>query len=107
MLTFKPTEHTPKTYPFEDVLGLIPYFLDEADERSAKEQIHASYAYGGGWRSFNGFELKADNSIKHPGGPALRPIAYAKLRDEEIFIYPYARVLIRQPNGDFEIARID
>lgn len=107
MLHFEKTKHANPAWDIFDIAGFIPDFLDESDERSAKEQIHSSYAHGGGWNSFSGFELKDDNFIKYPGDPALPPLAYAKLRDETIYIYPHAWVLILQPNGSFEIARID
>jgi hypothetical protein len=31
-----------------DMLGFIPQFLDDADPRPAREQLHSAYAHGGG-----------------------------------------------------------
>lgn len=88
--------------------GLIPDMLRTADPRPAREQFDAAYAHGGGWAPFRGFKFNAKNqSITYPGDPSLLPLARGKLRDEIILIYPYAWVGILQPNGDFEVARMD
>lgn len=97
--------HHPQMTP--DHLGLIPSFLSENDPRPAKEQIHDAYAHGGGWNSFKGFEMLADGSIKYPGDPAHRVLAQTQLRDEIIRYYDYSWLAIVQPDGSFEIARID
>lgn len=95
--------------PTQAMLGLIPAFLKESDPRSAREQINDRYAHGGGWFSIKGFKHNAeDNSIKYPGNPRMRPIATAWLHDKErIFIYPHGWVMILQPDGQFNIARLD
>jgi len=88
--------------------GLIPDMLRTADPRPAREQFDAAYAHGGGWLPFRGFKFNAKNqSITYPGDPSLLPLARGKLRDETILIYPHAWVGILQPNGDFEVARMD
>lgn len=93
----------------EDMLGLIPSFLDEADPRPAREQFHENYAHGGGWRPVKGWQLSAETppSIKYPGDPALHPLAETKLRDEHILLYPHAWIVVLQPDGSFELARMD
>lgn len=88
-------------------LGFLPAFLDDADPRPAKEQFNENYKHGGGWRKFEGFTLHKDNSISYPDDPPLYPIAWTKLRDEAIFVYQSSWVLVRQPDGSHEIARID
>lgn len=90
-----------------DLLGFIPQFVTDADPRPAAEQFNEAYAHGGGWSPMGGWEMRTDGSIQYPGDPALAPVASAKLRDEEIFVYAHAWVAIRQPNGDFEVARMD
>jgi hypothetical protein len=86
-------------------LGFIPSFLSEADQRPAAEQLHE--AYQGGWAPFKGFEMLPDGSISYPGDPALPVLFEVKLRDETIRVYPYAWVAVIQPDGSFEIARMD
>ena len=92
-----------------DVIGFLGGMLDEDDPRPAKEQFDANYQHGGGWQRFDGHTFGGlDNpSLKYPGDPVLYPVARAKLRDESIFLYPYSWVCIVQPNGDYEVARMD
>ena len=90
-----------------DHVGMIPHWLDEADMRNAREQLDDHYQHGGGWRPFEGFKLNRDKSIEYDGDPALKPLAILKLRDEMIAIYQYGWVMILQPNGTFEICRMD
>lgn len=90
-----------------DHLGFIPFFLSENNPASAKEQIDASYAHGGGWRTHHGWTMKSNGALSFPGDPDLRVIAEAKLRDEIIRVYEMSWVAIVQPNGEYEVARID
>lgn len=88
-------------------LGYIPGFLQESDERPAREQINERYKFGG-WQPYSGFtKLTAKNALTHPGDPALIPIAMTRLRDERIFVYQSAWVAIVQPDRTFEVARLD
>ena len=89
-------------------LGYFPYFLDERDPRSAKEQIHANYAHGGGWNSFKMFNLDRETmALSFPDDPPIRPKFLTVLRDESIFVYPLSWVLILQQDGTYDVARID
>jgi len=91
-----------------ELMGYIPQFLLGHDPRSAAEQFNERYAHGGGWRPFDGFVLNHENgSIKYPGDPAYEPVAMIEFRDERIYIYPHAWVLILQPDGSYEVARMD
>jgi len=99
----------PMTYIFfgahdVDELGFLPEFLDEEDPRLASAQFNANYI--GGWNPFPGFTMEGD-TLQYPGDPPLVPIAYTKLRDETIIFYPYAFVAIKQPDGTFEVSRMD
>lgn len=101
-LTKHPDEH------IAGALGFIPSFLSEHDDRPAREQLDMNYAHGGGWSpmamwTFN----EADKSIHYPGDPPLRPIAQANLRSEMILVYQHAWVAIVQPDGSYEVARMD
>lgn len=91
----------------EDHLGLIPMFFDEQDPRPAREQAHESYAHGGGWYRFHGFEMLPDGSLQYPGDPAMQVLATAKLRDETINVYPSAWIAVVQSDGSFEVSRMD
>jgi hypothetical protein len=101
MIWFK---HHPKTTI--DHIGLIPSFLDENDPRPAREQLDEGYAHGGGWRPFKGHEL-TDDGLVYPGDPPSPLLASTKLRDERILVFLHAWVAIVQPDGSFEVARMD
>lgn len=88
-----------------DVLGPIPGFLSEDDPRPAAEQIAENYC--GGWDSFKGFTLGSDETLLYPGDPPLKPIAVTRLRSELIVLYEHAFLRIEQPDGSFDVARID
>src|SRR5258708_6821588 len=91
-----------------DLLGYIPMFLSESDPRPAKEQFDLAYAHGGGWLPMNGWRLDLVTGwLKYPGDPVYKPIARAELRDEVIFVYEHAWVSIVQPDGSYEVARMD
>ena len=85
-------------------LGFLPEFLDEDDPRSAREQFNANYV--GGWGPMSGFLLDGA-CLVYPGDPPLRPIGYTTLRDEVVVFYPYAFVMVKQPDGTFEATRMD
>lgn len=88
-----------------DILGFIPEFLSDDDSRPAKEQFAANYVSG--WRPFNGFKMGEDHSISYPGDPTFPPLASTKLRDELICYYRSSWVAIIQPDGAYEVCRMD
>jgi hypothetical protein len=91
------------------MLGYIPGFIHEDDPRPAKEQLNANYAHGGGWFPMTGFIVVDRDSmkLKYPGDPAMTPLYSAKLREEEIYVYSHAWVVIVQKDGSWEMARMD
>lgn len=106
MITFIPQVQS-SSAKIIDALGMLPEFFSVNDPRSAREQLNDAYAHGGGWSPLPGFKLSADYILKYPGDPPMKPLAAARLRDEEIIIYPHAWVCIKQSDGTFEVARID
>ena len=89
-----------------DALGLIPEFLSESDPRSAKQQFQIVYAHGGGWRPFSGFD-RTDRGLEFPGDPPMELVGFTMLREEMIEVYQYSWVCIVQPDGSYEVARMD
>lgn len=93
-----------------DMLGYIPEFLIADDPRSAREQFNDRYAMigGGGWHrtAARGLVMK-DDGLHFPGDPVMVLLAEAKLRDETIRFYNRSWVSITQPDGSYEIARMD
>lgn len=91
-----------------DILGLIPGMLDDGNDLSAAKQLDHAYSHGGGWRPFDGFVLDKETlGIKYEDDPEMFPLVETKLRDERILFYPYAWVMILQPDNSFEICRMD
>ena len=90
-----------------EMLGFIPSFLSESDPRPAREQIAANYAHGGGWSPIDGFSFPTDGKLKYPGDPPYAPLAISKLRKEVIVFFDYSLLMIMQPDGSYEVARLD
>jgi hypothetical protein len=91
-------------------LGFIPSWLSVHDERSAAEQLNAGYAHGGGWQPFGGGLWKFDREhamLSYPDDPPMKAICAARLRNETIWVFPAAWVLIEQDNGEFEVSRMN
>lgn len=88
-------------------LGLLPEMLNDANPAPAREQFDRGYQHGGGWRPFVGFKLLGNGCILYPGDPSLRPLARTQLRDEKITLFECSWVMIQQPDGSYEIARMD
>jgi len=89
------------------MLGLVPDFLSEDDPASAKEQIDKNYRHGGGWHTFNGFKRLGAIELQYHGDPPLVALAQTMLRKERIVFYQHSWVAIFQPDGTFEVARVD
>lgn len=90
------------------MLGFLPGFLDERDPASAKDQFDKNYQHGGGWQSFDGFVFDpVKHTLKYPGDLPYIPLARMMLRDETIYFYNHAWVAIVQPDGSFDVARMD
>jgi hypothetical protein len=89
-------------------LGHIGKAMTESSPLSAREQINQLYPFGG-WRPTLGDSIKhlGNYNLKYPGDPVMRPIARAKLRDEIICIYQSEFWAVFQPDGSFEVARLD
>ena len=92
----------------ERLIGPLPSFLDPADPRPAREQFDANYRFGG-WRPIKGFtcDWKKDGTIRYPGDPPLRPIAGMHHHREMVMFYDQAFVAVIQPDGTYEVARMD
>lgn len=90
-----------------EALGFIPTFFSPGEEAPAAEQLNRNYQHGGGWRPMKGWSMGPVGEMMFEGDPQLNPIAVAALHDEIIRIYPNAWVSITQPDGRFEMGRVD
>lgn len=92
------------------MLGYLPGFLDEADPDGAEAQFDKNYRRGGGFRPsvtkfrpINGFR-----GLTSPGGdPPLVALYRCKLRDEWVYFYDHAWVLVLRADGTWVVARMD
>jgi len=87
-------------------LGFIPAWLRDDNPKSAKQQLHEGYPFGG-FQPFQGFRLLENNALVYPGDPPQQPLAEASLRDELIVFYPSSWVAVIQKDRSFEVARFD
>lgn len=88
-------------------VGMLPYWLDEADPRSAREQLHDHYLpIGGGWQPMPKFTM-TETTLHYPGDDDIKPLAAMWLRHECVLVYDCSIVAIVQPDGSFEVARMD
>jgi hypothetical protein len=91
-----------------EALGFIPLFLSEDDPRPAREQLDSNYGHGGGWDSFPGFTMLPDGNLQYPDDPPVIALAETTLHDSEIVrFYNHSWVAIIQPDGTFDISRMD
>ena len=89
-----------------ETLGFIPSFLDANDPRGAAAQINDAYVSG--WSPMKGFELGLNPvSLKYPGDPRMYAVSHTTLRQERLYLFPSAWLLILQPDNSFEVSRID
>ena len=88
-----------------EMLGYIPSFLHEDDLRPARKQFDDAYISG--WNPFKGHTMLPNGNLAYPGDPEVRLLAETKLRDEVIRFYDHAWVAIIQPDGSYEISRMD
>lgn len=94
-----------------DDLGMLPAYLSEGNDDKAAVQLDFHYKHGGGWSPFSGFKLQLgqDNRpvLVYPGDPPLLCRAATKLRDEIITLFESDWVCVVQPDGKFEVSRMD
>jgi hypothetical protein len=108
MLHFTKTEFAHPSMSIEDIVGNIRYFASESHKDKLSEQFDKAYSFGGGWRPFPGFTMdKDDGTITYPEDPPFKPLAVSKFREQTVYVYNYGWVAIVEPDGSFEISRMD
>lgn len=90
-----------------DMLGFIPGFFDIDNPLLAAQQIDRAYGHGGGWRPFMGFALMKNGDLKYPEDPPTKLLYRSFLRDEALFFYQHSWFRIEQPDGGWQVARLD
>lgn len=87
--------------------GYIPSFLDEDDPRPARDQIAEHYISG--WLPAPP-GLKFDRErmlLTYPGDPPFEPLGALMFRREMLLLFVGDFVVILQPDGTWEAARLD
>lgn len=92
-----------------DHLGFLPAFLQDDDPRPVSEQIAERYAHGGGWSPYGKGKWRhlGDHVLKFPGDQQMKPLAMAKVGKETVYFYEHAVLAVFQPDGSFEVTRVD
>ena len=95
-----------------NALGVIPHWFYEVG-KSCKDIVNENYGHGGGWRrTALSFVLRTDCPaeewrLEYPPDPAMFLLAYCVIGLEIFCIFEHAWCAIIQPDGTYEICRID
>lgn len=92
------------------MLGMLPSFVNENDDKPLKDQVHRAYAHGGGWNEFEGFKLEKNGrwyAPCYPEDPPMKELARITVRDEILSIFEYSWVAVIKKDGSYNVARID
>ena len=94
------------------IVGFLPEFASPDDPRRLQEQVNEAYAHGGGWNSFDGFELRCHMasgrfSLVYPGDPPMQERARARFRNQIIVLFDMSWVGIIENMKLIDVARID
>lgn len=92
-------------------MGAIPAFLWPDDPRPAREQFAERYHFGG-WHPMKGWSLANVETVggavaRFPEDPPMRELSRGQLRDETVILFECSWVAVVQPDGTFEISRMD
>jgi hypothetical protein len=90
-------------------LGYIPSFLRVDDDRPAKVQLNERYnrLAGASWRKTAAQFTLSPHGLKSQSDPMMRVLAECQLGDENIRLYEGSWVAVIQPDGAFEVSRMD
>jgi hypothetical protein len=100
-----------------EMLGYLPYMFDDRDPRPAREQANENYSPMG-WSPMKGFTMLPNGDLAYPGDPPTKLLAETILhanyvnpldttKQEIIRFYEHAWVVIIQPDGSWEVSRMD
>ena len=87
-------------------LGFLPEIFLPEDRRKATDQANERYVSG--WEPQDGWVVNIrTGEAQYPGDPAVMPVAATIQNAETILLYPSSYVCIIQPDGSYEMARMD
>lgn len=86
-------------------VGMLMVWLSPSDPRSAKDQIEDNYS--GGWVPVEGHRVGPMGEIFYKDDPPMKPVAFTKIRDEIVLVYPFSFVTIIRRDGSYDTTRLD
>lgn len=103
-----------------EVAGLLPEIILADDPRPAKEQFAERYAHGGGWNPMSNWLYKPAQP-GFPGGASLvynssdeeddaeeyPEVSRTTVNNETLILFECEFLAIVQPDGSFEVDRVD
>ena len=92
-----------------EMAGFIPAWLSDENPKSPKQQLHDGYKFGG-WDPFKGFtKLDDKDRLHYPGDPPQAPIIEWRFDNhpQRVLLYKYSWVAVVEPDGTFEVCRMD
>lgn len=89
-------------------LGFLPFIIDASDPRPVEAQVEERYQHGGGWRPNCKWAMDPNTkAITFLGDKPLQPLARIQVNGETVYVYDHAYVAIVQPDGSYEVGRMD
>jgi hypothetical protein len=89
-----------------NLLGLIPYWINFLDERSFKDQVEEKYGFGPLHRWSPAGKISEEGVYSSSGDPDLYPLAKWVRGDETVYLYEYAIIAFVTPEDTF-VTRVD
>ena len=90
-----------------EAVGVLPYWVRADDERTAKAQLQANYAFFMGWDTWEEMVWHEDGSYDYPGDPTQYPLVKGSLRGQDIYIYRNSFVAVHDPQAGWAMTRMD
>lgn len=86
-----------------EAMGLIPYWLDADDPRSAYDQFEEKRVFD----TMRGFTLVDGIALKYPGDPLMYPYATCEFHGERVMVYVEGWACIVHADHSIQVARLD
>jgi hypothetical protein len=89
-----------------EACGLLPHFLQAADDARAVAQFQTRYQFGANWNDGPG-KVQPDGTFVYPEDDDMAPYLVAELHGDRIYIYPHALVSVVLATGEQQHTRMD
>ena len=95
-------------YATIEMAGFIPAWLSESS-KPIRDQLNDGYIWGG-FRHFSGFSIDpSTDELLYPGDPPTIPLIEWQFdsHPQRVILYQHSWVAIIEPDGTFEVCRMD